>query len=83
VPRIRFTENCVQCIETFPNLPSAQNDPEDIDTKSEDHHYDAIRYGSLKVLPTLVDEEKRKKGWRHRLFKSSPIGGSSANWKTS
>ena len=82
VPRLRFTENCTQCIETFPNLPSAENDPEDIDTKSEDHHYDATRYGSLKVLPTLVDEAKRNKGWRHRLFKSSPVGGGSANWKT-
>ena len=80
-PRIRFTENCVQCIETFPNLPSAENDPEDIDTKAYDHHYDAVRYGALKVLPTLVTEEKRKRGWRYKLFQS-PKSGGSLDWKT-
>ena len=81
-PRIRFTENCSQSIETFPNLPSAENDPEDIDTDAPDHHYDACRYGCLKVLPSLVTAEKRKKGWRHRLFESAPIGGGSTNWKS-
>ena len=80
VPRIRFTENCLQCIETFPNLPSAENDPEDIDTKADDHHYDALRYGSLKVLPSLAIYEKRKKGWRYRIGKSDSDG--STNWKT-
>tara|TARA_Y100001951_G_C11142387_1_gene184420 strand:- start:19 stop:582 length:564 start_codon:yes stop_codon:yes gene_type:complete len=81
-PRIRFTENCSQSIETFPNLPSAENDPEDIDTNAPDHHYDACRYGCLKVLPSLVNDEKRKKGWRYRVLGSSPIGGGSSNWKT-
>jgi hypothetical protein len=80
VPRIRFTENCLQCIETFPNLPSAENDPEDIDTKADDHHYDALRYGALKVLPSLAIYEKRKKGWRYRIGKSDSDG--STNWKT-
>jgi hypothetical protein len=79
-PRIRFTENCTQCIETFPNLPSAENDPEDIDTKADDHHYDALRYGSLKVLPGLVSDEKRKKGWRYRI--ANKFSGGSSNWKT-
>jgi hypothetical protein len=79
-PRIRFTENCLQCIETFPNLPSAENDPEDIDTKSDDHHYDALRYGSLKVLPSLAIYEKRKKGWRYRIGQTKSSG--STNWKT-
>jgi len=79
-PRIRFTDNCLQCIETFPNLPSAQNDPEDIDTKADDHHYDALRYGALKVLPSLSVFEKRKKGWRYRKGESGSDG--ITNWKT-
>ena len=79
-PRIRFTDNCLQCIETFPNLPSAQNDPEDIDTKADDHHYDALRYGALKVLPSLAVYQNRKKGWRYRIGKSDSDG--STNWKT-
>ena len=79
-PRVRFTENCLQCIETFPNLPSAENDPEDIDTKADDHHYDALRYGSLKVLPSLAIYEKRKKGWRYRIGQTNSTG--SISWKT-
>ena len=58
------------------------DDPEDIDTDAPDHHYDAVRYGSLKVLPSLVTDQKRKKGWRYRVFESSPIGGGARNWKT-
>lgn len=79
-PRIRFTENCLQCIETFPNLPSAQNDPEDIDTKADDHHYDALRYGALKVLPSLTLYHNRKKGWRYRSKENNSSG--SESWKT-
>jgi hypothetical protein len=79
-PRIRFTENCLQSIETFPNLPSAENDPEDIDTKADDHHYDAVRYGVLKVLPSLAVEEKRKTGWRNRIGKK--IDKSFGSWKS-
>jgi len=79
-PRIRFTENCGQCIETMPNLPSSRIDPEDVDTKADDHHYDALRYGSLKVLPGLAMDEKRKKGWRYRI--KNKITGGSYSWKT-
>ena len=79
-PKLRFTENCSYCCETLPNLPSAENDPEDVDTNSEDHAYDAIAYGALKVLPSLTMQENRKKGWRQRLFNSSK-SGESLNWK--
>jgi len=79
-PRIRFTENCGQCIETMPNLPSSRIDPEDVDTKADDHHYDALRYGSLNVLPGLAMDEQRKKGWRYRI--KNKITGGSYSWKT-
>ena len=77
-PKIRFKESCLYSIETIPNLPGAENDPEDIDTKSEDHAYDALRYGVTKVLPTKSEETKKKKGWRHR-----EIGiKNNKHWKT-
>jgi hypothetical protein len=39
-----FTENCRYCISTIPVLPRSEIDPEDVDTKSVDHLYDAVRY---------------------------------------
>ena len=82
IPKIRFTDNCSYCQETIPNLPSAENDPEDIDTKSEDHAYDALAYGALRVLPSLVNEVNRKKGWRYKLLEKSYSSGGAVSWKT-
>lgn len=67
IPKIRFTDNCEYCIETFPNLPSAENDPEDVDTDAEDHAYDAARYGCTQVLEPYYQNQKKKKGWREEL----------------
>jgi len=39
-----FFDNCTQCIRTLPTLPRDENKPDDIDTNSEDHLYDVIRY---------------------------------------
>tara|TARA_Y100000593_G_scaffold40279_1_gene77587 strand:- start:1204 stop:2748 length:1545 start_codon:yes stop_codon:yes gene_type:complete len=76
-PRVRFKESCLYSIETIPNLPGAENDPEDIDTKSEDHSYDALRYGCTKVLPSQVEDKKEQKGWRYKQLKDK----NSQNWK--
>jgi len=82
VPRISFTENCLYSIETIPNLPSAENNPEDIDTKSEDHAYDALRYGCMKLLFGLLPSyPKEKKGWREEMLKERG-GAKGENWKT-
>jgi len=81
-PRITFKESCGYCIETIPNLPSAENNPEDIDTKSEDHAYDALRYGCMSVLTSLrSDLPTKKQGWRERLF-GEERGNNVGNWKT-
>ena len=69
VPRIRFTSNCEYCIETIPALPSAELDPEDIDTNAEDHAYDALRYGGTIILPGAMIADTSKKGWRSRMAK--------------
>jgi hypothetical protein len=47
-PGIYFTENCVAILDIIPNLPRDPDNPEDIDTESEDHLWDAIRYRILK-----------------------------------
>ena len=69
VPRIRFTSNCTNCIEHIPVLPSAENNPEDVDTKGEDHEYDALRYGATIILPGMSVSDDQKKGWMARMAK--------------
>ena len=69
VPRIRFTDNCTNCTEHIPSLPSMENDPEDVDTDGEDHEYDAVRYGGTIILPGVSELSDREKGWRARLAK--------------
>jgi hypothetical protein len=46
-PRIVFFSNCYNTIAQLPSLPLDKNNPEDVDTKSEDHIYDALRYGIM------------------------------------
>lgn len=44
---IVFFNTCVHTIAQLPILPLDKKNPEDIDTKSEDHIYDALRYGIM------------------------------------
>jgi hypothetical protein len=46
-PRLVFFNNCVNVISQLPALPIDKKNPEDIDTLSEDHLYDALRYGIM------------------------------------
>lgn len=40
-----FFNTCTECISQIPSVPLDKKNPEDVDTKSEDHIYDALRYG--------------------------------------
>ena len=46
-PRIVFFNTCVNTIAQLPVLPLDTNNVEDVDTKAEDHLYDALRYGIM------------------------------------
>jgi len=46
-PRMIVFSNCIQTIAQLPMIPLDRNNPEDVDTKSEDHIYDAVRYGVM------------------------------------
>src|SRR5690606_12891623 len=48
-PAIYFMENCVASITTIPVLPRDEDDMEDVDTDTEDHPYDMVRYRVLKA----------------------------------
>lgn len=46
-PRLVFFNTCTNIISQLPSLPLDKNNPEDVDTKAEDHLYDALRYGVM------------------------------------
>ena len=46
-PQIVFFNSCRNLISQLPILPLDKRNPEDIDTKAEDHLYDALRYGIM------------------------------------
>ena len=46
-PRLVFFNTCTNVISQLPSIPLDKKNPEDVDTKSEDHLYDALRYGIM------------------------------------
>ena len=46
-PSLFVFDNCINLIRTLPLLPCDKNNPEDVDTHTEDHAYDALRYGCM------------------------------------
>lgn len=46
-PEIVFFETCVHAIRTVPVMQHDEKNAEDVDTKTEDHAADAIRYGCM------------------------------------
>ena len=46
-PRLVFFDSCTNTISQLPAIPLDKKNPEDIDTHSEDHLYDALRYGIM------------------------------------
>ncbi|BCV04026.1 MAG: hypothetical protein CM15mV78_110 [uncultured marine virus] len=46
-PRLVFFNTCTDMISQLPAIPLDKKNPEDVDTKAEDHLYDALRYGIM------------------------------------
>jgi hypothetical protein len=46
-PKMVIFDTCRHLIAQLPTLPLDKHNPEDVDTKSEDHLYDALRYGLM------------------------------------
>jgi Terminase large subunit, T4likevirus-type, N-terminal len=46
-PRLIIFNNCRNLISQLPALPLSKTNSEDVDTNSEDHLYDALRYGVM------------------------------------
>jgi hypothetical protein len=46
-PRLRFFSSCQNIIKQIAGIPLSKTNSEDVDTKAEDHAYDALRYGLM------------------------------------
>jgi hypothetical protein len=43
-PGLFITENCTALLQSLPNLQRDDGNPDDIDTRQNDHEADALRY---------------------------------------
>lgn len=48
LPKMQFFSTCLSLIRTLPSLPYDKHKVDDVDTKADDHDYDALRYGVMK-----------------------------------
>lgn len=46
-PGIYFMDNCAASLKLLPTIPRDEDNPDDVDTESEDHLYDDVRYRVL------------------------------------
>ena len=46
-PRLVFMASCTDTIAQLPSIPLDKKNPEDVDTNSNDHGYDALRYALM------------------------------------
>lgn len=49
MPRLLVVDTCRNLIRTLPALVRDVRNPEDVDTKGEDHAYDSLRYGLMEI----------------------------------
>lgn len=61
-PYMQVFSTCTQFIRTVPNLPYSPTNVEDVDTKSEDHGFDAARYFFMMCpIGTVIKTRKKHK----------------------
>jgi phage terminase large subunit len=67
-PGLQIFNACRYLIETLANLPSDPNNPEDVDTKADDHAYDALRYAltNYEAQRGIDPEQQKQKQERAR-----------------
>lgn len=58
-PGLTIFNTCINLIRTLPVIPQDKTNPEDVDTDSEDHAYDALRYGCMSRPMTNMDRMYR------------------------
>jgi Terminase large subunit, T4likevirus-type, N-terminal len=59
-PGLFVCENCVEFLRTVPTLQRSDSNPEDVDTESDDHLFDAIRYYLRKERSRTISTRRRQ-----------------------
>ena len=67
-PSLFIFDNCINLVRTLPLLPCDKNNPEDVDTHTEDHAYDALRYGCMS-RPINTERDGFDGFEKHKNFK--------------
>lgn len=70
-PRLRIFDTCANMIRTLPSLVHDEQRPDDVDTRSEDHAADELRYllqtlRDYKVDPPMTIAERKLRQWNDR-----------------
>ncbi len=81
-PRLLFLRSCTYCVSSIPKLPPDPRKPEDVDTTSDDHAYDALTYfllsrGPIVEAPSVAPafNENRHPGFEpHEVDGMTPLG---------
>ena len=63
-PGLVISEKCLNLVRTLPMMSSDPRNPEDVDTRTEDHAYDALRYGLMHrewATPEIAEKKSRDK----------------------
>ena len=55
-PKLKIFATCTNLIRTLPTIPLSKTNSEDVDTKAEDHAYDALRYMCM-TRPTGLPQQ--------------------------
>jgi len=65
-PRLKIFSTCTNLIRTLASIPTSKTNPEDVNTKADDHAYDALRYmimtrqSNQPTLNTALNKIKNK-----------------------
>jgi hypothetical protein len=74
-PRIVFFNNCTNTVSQLPSIPLDKKNPEDVDTRAEDHLYDALRYGIMsRPRFSIFDYDPHGKSTRSMPVADSTFG---------
>lgn len=77
LPSLVIHANCENLIRTLPDLPRDKNKPEDIDTRTEDHLADALRYLCMSRGPAAPSLMRSHKSYDQRVsdYVSGKVSG--------
>ena len=67
-PYLKIFTTCTNLVRTLPTIPLSRTNSEDVDTKSEDHAYDALRY--LCMLRQI--NNTNFSSWSNRIKDTAP-----------